>query len=156
MAEQGLFEDFTMSEQGQKDVAIGIDLGTSNHPKSGVTSPLANDYELFSGSIIYNIKRLLCIPVPDTDLEVLQSKYLFLVQLIELGVMQLIAPLVNGTWTSTTPEEVLAILLKEIKDMVETKLKCQIRKAVLTIPVAVSRYQQEQLTRACNMSDLHV
>ncbi|CAA3000759.1 Hypothetical predicted protein [Olea europaea subsp. europaea] len=86
-----------------------------NHPKSGVTNPLANDYELFSSSVIYNSKRLLCIPVPDTNPEVLQSKYLFLVQSIELGAMQLIAPLVNGMWTSTTPEEALAILLKEIK-----------------------------------------
>ncbi|CAI9770965.1 unnamed protein product [Fraxinus pennsylvanica] len=42
-----------------------------NHSKSGVTSPLANEDELFSGSVIYNIKRLLCIP--DTDPAVHQN-----------------------------------------------------------------------------------
>lgn len=110
MAEQGLFEDSTMSEQGQKDVVIGIDLGTSvcrvavwncskvellsnsqeqilmkpfvsfkdqNHPKRGVTSPLANDCELFSGSIIYKIKCLLCIPVPDTTLKFFRANIFF-------------------------------------------------------------------------------
>ncbi|CAI9770962.1 unnamed protein product [Fraxinus pennsylvanica] len=62
-----------------------------NHSKSGVTSPLANEDELFSGSVIYNIKRLLCIP--DTDPAVHQSKYPFLMQSLNTGDMPLIAPL---------------------------------------------------------------
>ncbi|KAJ8459607.1 hypothetical protein OPV22_032533 [Ensete ventricosum] len=111
--------------------------------------------EILSGSAIFNMKRL--IGRADTDPIVHASKNLpFLVQTLDIGIKPFIAALVNNVWRSTTPEEVLAIFLVELKTMAEVQLKHPIRNVVLTIPVSFNRFQQMRVERACAMAGLHV
>ncbi|URD85639.1 Hsp70 protein [Musa troglodytarum] len=111
--------------------------------------------EILSGSAIFNMKRL--IGRADTDPIVHASKSLpFVVQTLGIGVKPFIAALVNNVWKSTTPEEVLAIFLVELKTTAEVQLKRLIRNVVLTIPVSFNRFQQIRVERACAMAGLHV
>ncbi|XP_072982094.1 heat shock 70 kDa protein 8 isoform X4 [Typha latifolia] len=74
-------------------------------PSGGVSQELGHDEgEIFSGSAIFNMKRL--IGRMDTDPVVHASKSLpFLVQTLDIGARPFIAALVNNIWRSTTPEE---------------------------------------------------
>jgi len=73
---------------------------------------------MFSGATIFNLKRL--IGRVDTDLVVQAWKNLpFLVQTMDIGVRPLIVALVNNMWRSTTPEEVLAIFLVELRAIIK-------------------------------------
>lgn len=124
-------------------------------PSGGVSSQLSHEHELLSGSTIFNMKRL--IGRADTDPVVHSSKNLpFLVQTLNIGVRPFIAALVNNMWRSTTPEEVLAIFLVELKVMAELQLKRPVRNVVLTVPVSFSRFQLTRIDRACAMAGLHV
>ncbi|KAE9453176.1 hypothetical protein C3L33_14916, partial [Rhododendron williamsianum] len=124
-------------------------------PSGGVTNQLSQEYEILSGATIFNIVRL--IGRVDTDPVVHASKTLpFLVQTLDIGVRPFIAALVNNMWRSTTPEEVLAIYLVELRTMAEIQLKRVVRNVVLTIPVAFSRFQLSRVERACAMAGLHV
>ncbi|KAH7522323.1 hypothetical protein FEM48_Zijuj07G0126300 [Ziziphus jujuba var. spinosa] len=124
-------------------------------PSGGVSSQLLHEHEMLSGAAIFNMKRL--IGRVDTDPVVHASKSLpFLVQTLDIGVRPFIAALVNNVWRSTTPEEVLAIFLVELKAMAEVQLKRPIRNVVLTIPVSFSRFQLTRIERACAMAGLHV
>ncbi|KAK7308061.1 hypothetical protein VNO77_41652 [Canavalia gladiata] len=126
-----------------------------NIPSHAVSSELSHDHEMLSGATIFNVKRL--IGRVDTDPVVHASKNLpFLVQTLDIGVRPFIAAFVNNIWRSTTPEEVLAIFLVEIKAMVETQLNRPIRNVVLTVPVSFSRFQLTRIGRACAMAGLHV
>ncbi|XP_062108363.1 heat shock 70 kDa protein 8 [Humulus lupulus] len=124
-------------------------------PSGGVSNQLSHEHELLSGAAIFNMKRL--IGRVDTDPVVHASKSLpFLVQTLDIGVRPFIAALVNNAWRSTTPEEVLAIFLVELRAMAEIQLKRPIRNVVLTIPVSFSRFQLTRIERACAMAGLHV
>ncbi|KAF8041005.1 hypothetical protein BT93_B3046 [Corymbia citriodora subsp. variegata] len=124
-------------------------------PSGGVSSQFSHEHEILSGAAIFNMKRL--IGRVDTDPVVHGSKSLpFLVQTLDIGVRPFIAALVNNVWRSTTPEEVLAIFLVELRTMAELQLKRPIRNAVLTIPVSFSRFQLTRIERACAMAGLHV
>nr|QFX67949.1 heat shock protein 70 [Agave sisalana] len=125
-------------------------------PSGGISEELPhNEQDIFSGGAVFNMKRL--VGRMDTDPVVHASKTLpFLVQTLDIGVRPFIAALVNNVWRSTTPEEVLAIFLVELKAMAEIQLKRPIRNAVLTIPVSFSRFQQTRIERACAMAGLHV
>ena len=124
-------------------------------PTGGVSSQLTHEHEILSGSAIFNMKRL--IGRVDTDPVVHASKSLpFLVQTLDIGVRPFIAALVNNMWRSTTPEEVLAIFLVELRALAEVQLKRPIRNVVLTIPVSFSRFQLTRIERACAMAGLHV
>lgn len=125
-------------------------------PSGGISEELPHsEQEIYSGSAVFNMKRL--VGRIDTDPVVHASKTLpFLVQTLDIGVRPFVAALVNNLWRSTTPEEVLAIFLVELKAMAEIQLKRPIRNAVLTIPVSFSRFQQTRIERACAMAGLHV
>lgn len=124
-------------------------------PSGGVSSQLSHEHEILSGAAIFNMKRL--IGRVDTDPVVRASRSLpFLVQTLDIGVRPFIAALVNNVWRSTTPEEVLAIFLVELRSMAELQLKRPIRNVVLTIPVSFSRFQLTRIERACAMAGLHV
>ncbi|PKA53595.1 Heat shock 70 kDa protein 8 [Apostasia shenzhenica] len=125
-------------------------------PWGGVSEVLRHDdREIFSSGAIFNMKRL--IGRMDTDPVVHSCKTLpFLVQTLDIGVRPFIAALVNDVWRSTTPEEVLAIFLVELKAMVELQLKRLVRNAVLTVPVSFSRFQQTRMERACAMAGLRL
>ncbi|KAL5712650.1 hypothetical protein ACHQM5_014798 [Ranunculus cassubicifolius] len=124
-------------------------------PSGGVNGQLSQDHEIFSGSAIFNMKRL--IGRSDTDPVVHASKTLpFLVQSLGIGARPLIAALVNNVWRSTTPEEVLALFLVELRAMAEIQLKKPVRNVVLTVPVSFSRFQLTRIERACAMAGLHV
>ncbi|WCJ23751.1 Heat shock 70 kDa protein 8 [Euphorbia peplus] len=124
-------------------------------PSGGVSNQLSHEQEVLSGSAIFNMKRL--IGRVDTDPVVHASKSLpFMVQTLDIGVRPFIAALVNDAWRSTTPEEVLAIFLVELRTMAEVQLKRPIRDVVLTIPVSFSRFQLTRIERACAMAGLHV
>lgn len=125
-------------------------------PSGGISEELPHsEQEIYSGSAVFNMKRL--IGRVDTDPVVHASKTLpFLVQTLDIGVRPFVAALVNNLWRSTTPEEVLAIFLVELKAMAEIQLKRPVRIAVLTIPVSFSRFQQTRVERACAMAGLHV
>jgi len=124
-------------------------------PLGGVSNQLSHEHEMLSGAAIFNMKRL--IGRVDTDPVVHASKSLpFLVQTLDIGVRPFIAALVNNVWRSTTPEEVLAIFLVELRAMAEVALKRPIRNVVLTIPVSFSRFQVTRIERACAMAGLHV
>ncbi|KAK4855557.1 hypothetical protein QYF36_008482 [Acer negundo] len=124
-------------------------------PSGGVSNQLSHEHEILSGAAIFNMKRL--IGRVDTDPIVHASKSLpFLVQTLDIGVRPFIAALVNNVWRSTTPEEVLAIFLVELRAMAEMQLKRPIRNVVLTIPVSFSRFQLTRIERACAMAGLHV
>ncbi|GLT76829.1 hypothetical protein SLA2020_484650 [Shorea laevis] len=124
-------------------------------PSGGVSNQLSHENEMFSGAAIFNMKRL--VGRVDTDPVVHASKSLpFLVQTLDIGVRPFIAALVNNVWRSTTPEEVLAIFLLELRGMAEVRLKRPIRNVVLTIPVSFSRFQLTRIERACAMAGLHV
>jgi heat shock protein 4 len=124
-------------------------------PLGGVSNQLSHEHEMLSGAAIFNMKRL--IGRVDTDPVVHASKSLpFLVQTLDIGVRPLIGALVNNVWRSTTPEEVLAIYLLELRAMAEVALKRPIRNVVLTIPVSFSRFQVTRIERACAMAGLHV
>ncbi|KAF5752278.1 heat shock protein 70 [Tripterygium wilfordii] len=121
----------------------------------GVSNQLSHELDMFSGSVIFNMKRL--IGRVDTDPVVHASKSLpFLVQTLNIGVRPIIAALVRNAWRSTTPEEVLAIYLVELRVMVEGQLKRPIRNVVLTTPVSFNRFQLTRIERACAMAGLHV
>ncbi|XVE81606.1 hypothetical protein DITRI_Ditri15bG0078600 [Diplodiscus trichospermus] len=124
-------------------------------PSGGVSNQLSHEHEMLSGAAIFNMKRL--IGRVDTDPVVHASKSLpFLVQTLDIGVRPFIAALVNNVWRSTTPEEVLAIFLVELRVMAEIQLKRPIRNVVLSIPVSFSRFQLTRIERACAMAGLHV
>lgn len=124
-------------------------------PSGGVTNQSSHEHEIVTGAAIFNMKRL--IGRVDSDPVVRSSKSLpFLVQTLDIGVRPFIAALVNNMWRSTTPEEVLAIFLVELRAMVELQLKRPIRNVVLTIPVSFSRFQLTRIERACAMAGLHV
>ncbi|KAF5465693.1 hypothetical protein F2P56_015673 [Juglans regia] len=124
-------------------------------PSGGVSNQHTHELEMLSGASIFNMKRL--IGRVDTDPVVHASKSLpFLVQTLDIGVRPFIAALVNNVWRSTTPEEVLAIFLVELRAMAEIALKRPIRNVVLTIPVSFSRFQVTRIERACAMAGLHV
>lgn len=125
-------------------------------PSGGVSEDLGHDEnEIFSGRAIFNMKRL--IGRIDTDPVVHACKALpFLVQTLGIGVRPFIAALVNNVWRSTTPEEVLAVFLVELRAMAEVQLKRPVRNIVLTIPVSFSRFQLTRIERACAMAGLHV
>lgn len=125
-------------------------------PSSGISAETPNDEEeLLSGNAILNVKRL--IGRMDTDPVVHKSKKLpFMVQTLDIGVRPFIAALTNEVWRSTTPEEVLAILLVELRAMAEVQLRRVVRTVVLTMPVSFSRFQQTRVERACAMAGLHV
>ncbi|XP_022723042.1 heat shock 70 kDa protein 8 [Durio zibethinus] len=124
-------------------------------PSGGVSNQLSHEHEMLSGAAIFNMKRL--IGRVDTDPVVHASKNLpFLVQTLDIGVRPFIAALVNNVWRSTTPEEVLAIFLVELRIMAEIQLKRPIRNVVLSIPVSLSRFQLTRIERACAMAGLHV
>ncbi|KAK9287615.1 hypothetical protein L1049_016050 [Liquidambar formosana] len=124
-------------------------------PSGGVSNQLSHEHEIFSGAAIFNMKRL--IGRVDTDPVVHASKSLpFLVQTLDIGVRPFIAALVNNVWRSTTPEEVLAIFLVELRAMAEVRLKRPIRNVVLTLPVSFSRFQLTRIERCCAMAGLHV
>ncbi|QCD91854.1 heat shock a protein 1/8 [Vigna unguiculata] len=126
-----------------------------NTPSGGVSSQLSYVDEMLSGATIFNMKRL--IGRVDTDPVVQACKNLpFLVQTLDIGVRPFIAALVNNMWRSTTPEEVLAIFLVELRAMIEAQLKRRIRNVVLTVPVSFSRFQLTRIERACAMAGLHV
>ncbi|KAK6130194.1 hypothetical protein DH2020_036004 [Rehmannia glutinosa] len=110
---------------------------------------------MLSGAAIFNIKRL--VGRVDTDPVVHASKSLpFLVQTLNIGVRPFIAALVKNMWRSTSPEEVLAIFLIELRAMSEAHLKRPVRNIVLTIPVSFSRFQITRIERACAMAGLQV
>lgn len=124
-------------------------------PAGGVSNQLAHEQEMLTGAAIFNMKRL--IGRADTDPVVHASKNLpFLVQTLDIGVRPFIAALVNNAWRSTTPEEVLAIFLVELRLMAEAQLKRPVRNVVLTVPVSFSRFQLTRIERACAMAGLHV
>ncbi|CAL9235216.1 unnamed protein product [Arabidopsis halleri] len=124
-------------------------------PAGGVSNQLAHEQEMLTGAAIFNMKRL--IGRVDTDPVVHASKNLpFLVQTLDIGVRPFIAALVNNAWRSTTPEEVLAIFLVELRLMAEAQLKRPVRNVVLTVPVSFSRFQLTRIERACAMAGLHV
>ncbi|XP_023747799.1 heat shock 70 kDa protein 8 [Lactuca sativa] len=125
-------------------------------PVGGVSDQLSHEYEMLSGSSVFNMKRL--IGRIDTDPIVSQaSKTLpFLIQTLGIGVKPFIAALVNNMWRSTTPEEVLAIYLVELKALAEVGVKRPVRNVVLTVPAAFSRFQLTRISRACAMAGLHV
>ncbi|KAG6435457.1 hypothetical protein SASPL_100331 [Salvia splendens] len=124
-------------------------------PAGGVSNQLAHEYEMLSGAAIFNIKRL--VGRVDTDPVVHASKCLpFLVQTLNIGARPFIAALVKNMWRSTTPEEVLAIFLIELKTMAELRLKRPVHSVVLTIPVSFSRFQLTRVERACAMAGLQV
>lgn len=124
-------------------------------PAGGVSNQLAHEQEMLTGAAIFNMKRL--IGRVDTDPVVHASKNLpFLVQTLDIGVRPFIAALVNNAWRSTTPEEVLAIYLVELRLMAEAQLKRPVRNVVLTVPVSFSRFQLTRIERACAMTGLHV
>lgn len=111
--------------------------------------------EILSGGEAFSMKRL--IGRVDTD-PVVKSGHLlpFMVQTFGIGVSPLIVVPVNNVWRSTTPEEVLAIFLAELKEKAERKLRRPIRKAVLTVPISFSRFQLTRIERACSMAGIHV
>ncbi|CAD5320113.1 unnamed protein product [Arabidopsis thaliana] len=124
-------------------------------PAGGVSNQLAHEQEMLTGAAIFNMKRL--VGRVDTDPVVHASKNLpFLVQTLDIGVRPFIAALVNNAWRSTTPEEVLAIYLVELRLMAEAQLKRPVRNVVLTVPVSFSRFQLTRFERACAMAGLHV
>lgn len=124
-------------------------------PSGGVSNQLAHEYELLTGATIFNMKRL--IGRIDTDPAVHACKNLpFLVQTLDIGVRPFIAALVNNMWRSTTPEEVLAIFLIELRALAEIQLKRPVSNVVLTIPVSFSRFQLSRIERACAMAGLRV
>ncbi|KAK4482873.1 hypothetical protein RD792_010046 [Penstemon davidsonii] len=124
-------------------------------PAGGITNQLAHEYEMLSGAAIFNMKRL--IGRVDTDPIVHASTSLpFLVQTLNIGVRPFIAALVNNMWRSTTPEEVLAIFLVELRSMAEVQLKRVVRNVVVTVPVSFSRFQLSRIERACAMAGLQV
>ncbi|CAN8315696.1 unnamed protein product [Cochlearia groenlandica] len=124
-------------------------------PAGGVTNQLEHEHDMLTGAAIFNMKRL--IGRVDTDPVVHASKSLpFLVQTLDIGVRPFIAALVNNAWRSTTPEEVLAIFLVELRLMAESQLKRAVRNVVLTVPVSFSRFQLTRIERACAMAGFHV
>ncbi|KAI3979761.1 hypothetical protein MKX01_013856 [Papaver californicum] len=122
-------------------------------PSGGVSAHLSHEDEVLFGSAVFNMERL--IGRADTDPMVHSSKTLpFLVQALNIGVRPFIAALVNNVWRSTTPEELLAVFLVELRAMAELQLKRVV--LVLTIPVSFSRFQLTRVERACAMAGLHV
>ncbi|KAF6162739.1 hypothetical protein GIB67_029008 [Kingdonia uniflora] len=125
-------------------------------PSSGVTNQISDEFEIFSGSAIFNMKRL--IGRADTDPVVHSSKTTlpFLVQTLNIGTRPFLAALVNNVWKSTTPEEVLAVFLVDLRVIAELQLKRAVRNVVLTVPVSFSRFQLTRIERACAMAGLFV
>ncbi|KAI3694490.1 hypothetical protein L1987_77455 [Smallanthus sonchifolius] len=127
----------------------------SPSPVGGVSNQLSHEYEMLSGASIFNMKRL--IGRVDTDPIVSHaSKTLpFLIQTLGIGVKPFVAALVNNMWRSTTPEEVVAIYLVELKALAEARLKRPVTD-VVTVPAAFSRLQLTRIGRSCAMAGLHV
>ncbi|RVW55844.1 Heat shock 70 kDa protein 8 [Vitis vinifera] len=119
------------------------------------SNQVSNELDILSGAAVFNMKRL--IGRVDTDPVVHASKSLpFLVHTMNIGIRPFIAALVNNVWRATTPEEVLAIFLVELRTMAEEQLKRPIRNVVLTVPVSFNRFQLTRIERACAMAGLHV
>ncbi|XWS39308.1 hypothetical protein CRYUN_Cryun18bG0040300 [Craigia yunnanensis] len=125
------------------EIAIGIDIGTS---QCSVAIRNGSQVELLRKTRNQKLMRSYVtfkdeIPSGGT---------------LDIGVRPFIAALVNNVWRSTTPEEVLAIFLVELRVMTEVQFKWPIRNVVLSIPVSFSWFQLSRIERACVMAGLHV
>ncbi|PPD66715.1 hypothetical protein GOBAR_DD36406 [Gossypium barbadense] len=92
------------------EIAIGIDIGTS---ECSVTVWNGSQVELLKNT---RNEPLICSDVPLND-------DIPSVGTLDMGGRPFIAALVNNVWKSTTPEEVLALYLVELRIMAESKLK---------------------------------
>ncbi|MBA0857637.1 hypothetical protein Goshw_014975 [Gossypium schwendimanii] len=92
------------------EIAIGIDIGTS---ECSVAVWNGSQVELLKNT---RNELLICSDVPLND-------DIPSVGTLDMGGRPFIAALVNNVWKSTTPEEVLALYLVELRIMAESKLK---------------------------------
>ncbi|MBA0651621.1 hypothetical protein Goklo_018929 [Gossypium klotzschianum] len=110
------------------EIAIGIDIGTS---ECSVAVWNGSQVELLKNT---RNEPLICSDVPLND-------DIPSVGTLDMGGRPFIAALVNNVWKSTTPEDVLALYLVELRIMAESKLKWPVKNVVLCIPVSFSRFQ---------------
>ncbi|KAL3578195.1 hypothetical protein D5086_019699 [Populus alba] len=138
------------------EIAIGIDIGTS---QCSIAVWNGSEVELLKNTRNQKLMRSYVTfkeEVPSGGVSnQISHEYEILSGVAIFNMKRLIA-LVNNAWRSTTPEEVLAIFLVELRAMAELQLKKPIRNVVLTIPVSFSRFQLTRIERACAMAGLHI
>ncbi|CAD6210217.1 unnamed protein product [Miscanthus lutarioriparius] len=135
----------TRNQKGMRSYVMFKDDTLSAGVTGGAAKENAHEErDILSGSAIFNMKRLM--GRMDTDEVVQASKTLpFLVQTLGIGVRPFIAALVNNMWRSTTPEEVLAIFLLELKALVEMHLKHPVDAEPTAVALLYAQQQQQQL-----------
>ncbi|KAJ6324032.1 hypothetical protein OIU76_011353 [Salix suchowensis] len=136
------------------EIAIGIDIGTS---QCSIAVWNGSQVELLKNTRNQKLMRSYVtfkdeIPSGGVSNQISHECEIF----SGVAIFNMKRLIVNNAWRSTTPEEVLAIFLVELRVMAELQLKKPIRNVVLTIPVSFSRFQLTRIERACAMAGLHI
>ncbi|XP_002980626.2 heat shock 70 kDa protein 8 [Selaginella moellendorffii] len=117
----------------------------------------ASEDELWSGRAIFGAKKLVGRTDTDPIVQSCREKYPFLIESLGIGLKPFLgARGSNNIWRSTTPEEILALQLMELRAIAEFHLGRIVRSAVVTVPVCFSRFQLMTIERACVMAGLQV
>eukprot|EP00897_Mesotaenium_endlicherianum_P003877 jgi/Mesen1/3517/ME000197S02538 len=122
-------------------------------PEQAVGGAMSGE-QMCGGSVIFDAKRLVGHVDSDPVVQRCAASWPFQVQTLGIGVKPHLAALRAGMWRSTTAEEVLAIILMELKSMAEQRLGQPVFSCVLTMPASFSRFQQAKLERVCQLAGL--
>lgn len=156
-------ENVALENEGNRDVVIGIDLGTTNSLAAMVENEkvkfFADEFgQEIHPSIVYyeeadvsisSIKRLMGKSFADVqnqkfDFEIEQNYSQKEVLRIVVGDKKI------------RPAEVSAEILKRLKSLAEKNLKTQIKKAVITVPAYFDEAAKNATKLAANLADLEV
>lgn len=141
----------------EAEIAIGIDLGTTNSLAAIIFDEKVkffadeNGYEIYPSIVNYgdveiaSIKRLMGKGLADVK----DQKLPF-----ELDQKDPLRIVVGDK--KVTPAEVSSVILKSLKELAEKKLKTEIKKAVITVPAYFDEAAKNETKLAANLAGLEV
>jgi heat shock protein 4 len=80
----------------------------------------------------------------------------FLMHTVDIKVRPFIDAFMNKLWRTTTPVELLAKFLMELRSLAEAQLNKPIRNVVFSVPVSFSELQKNRIHCACEIANLKV
>ncbi len=149
--------------KGSQNIVIGIDLGTTNSLVAIVVNETVkffsdeNGHEIIPSIVKYeeekieisSIKRLM----GKSFLDVKDTKFAF--KLDEESKEKESLKIIVGS-RKITPAEVSSEILKKLKNLVETKLKTEVKKAVITVPAYFDEAAKNATKLAADLAGLEV
>ncbi|KAF2347673.1 Heat shock protein 70 family [Trinorchestia longiramus] len=172
------------SKMSTSDIAIGIDLGTSNScvgvVRNGQVEIIANElgerltpsfvaftdqerlignsakyqHSMNSANTVYEVKRLIGRKYVDESVQRNLNKWTF--NVINDGGNPKVKVQYRNAEKIFTPEEISAMVLARMKEIAEIYLRCKVQKAVITVPAYFSDSQRQATIDAGTIAGLEV